>query len=196
LKFAHDREVFTKTWEEYSSQDGTPDLLATAAALATAHKIEVLLQPASCQTYADLVNLSGKASDVHVLMKQLVIDHNGEYKAGPTKDERRVKQKVENDYKGKGGYQRLVDLQRATGVFKVATDFLECLKACAESKDLTIARVKDRLNTPEDSGYRDVLMNLRHSSGFVVELQLNFEKVALVKSETHRFYELARMIKK
>ena len=61
---------------------------------------------------------------------------------------------------------------------------------------MRVLRCKDRLNCPLASGYRDILLNVREEqSGFVAELQLNFHKIAQIKSQSHRFYELMRVMK-
>jgi len=56
---------------------------------------------------------------------------------------------------------------------------------------LRVQRCKDRLNSPLSSGYRDVC---DVESDFVAELQLNFVKIAQIKSQSHRFYELIRVM--
>lgn len=43
---------------------------------------------------------------------------------------------------------------------------------------LTALRCKDRLNSPLESGYRDVLLNVCDVHSGFVELQLNFSKIA------------------
>lgn len=65
----------------------------------------------------------------------------------------------------------------------------------AASGEVQVLRSKDRLNHPLASGYRDILLNVCDvQSGFVAELQLNFHQIAHIKSQTHRFYELARVM--
>jgi len=60
---------------------------------------------------------------------------------------------------------------------------------------LRVLRCKDRLNSPKSSGYRDILLNVCDvESGFVAELQLNFVKIAQINCQSHRFYELIRVM--
>lgn len=56
--------------------------------------------------------------------------------------------------------------------------------------------MKDRLNKPQGSGYRDVLLNLiiKGTDGFVMELQLHLRDVINLKEEEHRIYELLRLL--
>ena len=92
---------------------------------------------------------------------------------------------------------RVVDVVRATGVFD---DLASCGRALAQllalgrSGDLLIRRAKDRINRPvENSGYRDVLMNVE-IAGFVGELQLSLARLLEVKGSAHRIYNLTRAL--
>lgn len=119
----------------------------------------------------------------------------------------RCVEKVMKEYGG--DFSKLLDLERATGLFEQAEDMLRCLRrvqeepssslssssASSSSSTMRVLRCKDRLNKPLDSGYRDILLNVCEvQSGFVAELQLNFHKIAQIKSQSHRFYELVRVM--
>ena len=55
--------------------------------------------------------------------------------------------------------------------------------------DIQVVRIKDRINNPLDSGYRDVLLNLVvKGSPVVMELQLHLKDVIALKEGGHRIY--------
>jgi hypothetical protein len=100
---------------------------------------------------------------------------------------------VGTDYDG--DFTRLLDFERGTGSSESAEFFHDCLLEFQRSQVFEIVRLKDRLNSPLESGYRDVLLNVRdNNSAFVVELQLVLTKMADLKSQVHRFYELSRQL--
>jgi len=172
---------------------------------------------------------------LHTYLKSLVEECGGTYMWTPRKSYERCVQKVEQDCEG--DFSRLLDVERATGLFEQAEDMLLCLRRVSRgggqgegragqessssvvvhvpssvdsptssSSSVTppsprgllpfrVLRCKDRLNSPLASGYRDILLNVCDvESGFVAELQLNFHKIAQIKSQSHRFYELIRVM--
>ena len=187
-------------------------------------------------------------SRVHARLKAVVELCGGTYVCAPRKSHERCVQKVEQEYLG--DYGKLLDLERATGLFEQAEDMLRCLKmlrgeekeeeqgeqgeqegerevqaevmvhmgqsSCSSSSfspsssssssppsssssssavSLAVVRCKDRVSSPLSSGYRDLLLNVCEAgSGFIMELQLNFNKIAQINSKTHRFYELMRVM--
>jgi len=151
----------------------------------------------------ELEGLARVSSRMHAILKALVEGCGGTYLCAPRKSYERCVQKVKDEYGG--DYGKLLDLERATGLFDQPGDMLECLQRVmlarlddpiSSSVPLCVLRCKDRLNNPLASGYRDLLLNLCDAkSGFVMELQLNFHKITQIKSQTHRFYELTRVMK-
>jgi len=145
---------------------------------------------------------------LHAHLKALVEDSGGTYLCAPRKSYERCVQKVKQEYLG--DYSKLLDLERATGLFEQAEDMLRCLQnvrgehnsssfltssPSSSAISIRVLRCKDRVNKPLPSGYRDILINLCDvESGFVMELQLNFHKIAQIKSQSHRFYELIRIM--
>jgi len=153
---------------------------------------------------------------LHASLKAIVEECGGAYLCAPRKSFEHCVQKVEQEYKG--DYGKLLDLERATGLFEQAENMLRCVKRVqgeiigggsvtlhthqspsspsSSSSSVRVVRFKDRMNVPlGDSGYRDLMLNVcDQESGFVVKLQLNFHKIAQIKSQTHRFYELMRVM--
>jgi len=153
---------------------------------------------------------------LHASLKAIVEECGGTYLCAPRKSSERCVQKVKQEYKK--DYGKLLDLERATGLFEQADDMLRCVKrvqgeiaalgeavvlhtgqsnsSSSSSSSVRVVRLKDRMNVPLGGGYRDLMLNVRdQESGFVAELQLNFHKIAQIKSQTHRFYELKRVMK-
>jgi len=198
----------------------------------------------------ELEQLAKAGARLHSWLKTIVEECGGKYECAIRKAPERCVQKVEQEYEG--DYSKLLDVERATGLFEQAEDMLLCLRKVrggegqqgqreeadgdqGESKQrhiqqspssssssamvvhlspvsppvlssssssssssefpLRVLRCKDRLNSSLSSGYRDILLNVCDvPSGFVAELQLNFVKIAQIKSQSHRFYELIRVM--
>jgi serine/threonine protein kinase len=195
VALAQDLETYNVVWDtDYSNQPGVDSLLTRVKSLAQKYSSAVS-QPCDPASLASLEALGNEAAPrILRIMRQVVEYCNGQFIQGPRKSTLRVTQKVREEYNG--DYCRLMDLERATGLFTSATDFEECLTALSSHSDIEFARVKDRLNVSLSSGYRDVLLNMRdRKSGFLCELQLNFVKIAEITSQTNRFYELMRVMK-
>jgi serine/threonine-protein kinase len=194
---AQDLETYNVVWRDhYGNQAGMDVLLAQVKALAHKHSSSSAVhQPLAANSLECLAALAQQAAGrLHQVMRRVVEEHNGKYLQALTKSNHRVVQKVREEYGGK--FNRLLDLERATGLFNLATDVGDCLSALSAEAEVEVARCKDRLNVGLASGYRDVLLNVRdRDSGFVCELQLNFHKIAEIKSQTHRFYEMLRVMK-
>ena len=77
--------------------------------------------------------------------------------------------------------------------FAQLTAFVDSLleAGCA----LIVVRAKDRFNKPLDSGYRDMLLNVRlEGSDHVGELQLHLRTIIDIKEAAHRTYALMRAV--
>lgn len=58
-----------------------------------------------------------------------------------------------------------------------------------------IVKIKDRFARPTPEGYRDMLINVRASSGHVMEVQLHLKQILEVKEGAgHKLYEEIRSI--
>ena len=156
----------------------------------------IVRQPVAVASADELLARAGDASDAfHATLRPVVEGAGGTYKEGPLKLEDRIRTKARDDYDD--DVARVVDVVRATGVFD---DLASCGRALAQllalgrSGDLLIRRAKDRINRPvENSGYRDVLMNVE-IAGFVGELQLSLARLLEVKGSAHRIYNLTRAL--
>jgi len=151
-----------------------------------------LPEGASIEQLASLAYFKGDK-----LLKPLEIiiqEAGGEYKRGPRKKEGRIKEKMK-EYDG--DFARIVDLERATGVFDSVDDMnqaISLLRDASHRGEIIIRRCKDRFGNPCSNGYRDVQMNIE-LDGFIGELQLNLRKIIDVKKEAHIVYEVERVLK-
>jgi uncharacterized protein YdcH (DUF465 family) len=59
---------------------------------------------------------------------------------------------------------------------------------------LLILKIKDRIKEPLESGYRDILMNLKMSNGHIVEFRLHLKAIGEADAIGHSLYEQARSI--
>ena len=116
----------------------------------------------------------------------------GEYSRGPRKAPHRIQQKAENDYGNE--LARVVDVERATGIFDSADDLSEAisvLRGNVRRKHILIRRCKDHFGGPIPPGYRDLQFNIERDS-FVGELQMNLRPIVAVKEKVHKVYEVVR----
>ena len=113
-------------------------------------------------TVESLVALASEhAEAMHWALEKPVKESGGAYYQGPRKGTLRIKEKAEADYEG--DVARVVDVERATGVYGTANDFnaaISKLRAAARGEDPKILRCKDNLRGGT-SGYRDVKLNCR-----------------------------------
>lgn len=126
--------------------------------------------------------------------KAIILKAGGEYKRGPRKKERRIKEKIK-EYDCDFG--RVLDLERATGVFDSVDDMIfaiSLLRAASRRGEITILRCKDRFGNPCSNGYRDLQLNVE-LEGFIGEIQLNLRSIVDVKKEAHTVYEIERVLK-
>ncbi|WP_410587476.1 toxin glutamine deamidase domain-containing protein [Amycolatopsis sp. lyj-23] len=87
---------------------------------------------------------------------------------------------------------RLTDLVGAKIQFERVADMYRALDAVRGDPELTIVKFSDRLADPQDSGYRDLQMNVRLPNGHVAELRLHLTHIDDVASYEHALYEVRR----
>ncbi|KAH8059625.1 hypothetical protein JL722_5254 [Aureococcus anophagefferens] len=172
------KAFYDAAWESCVADD----LLAATAALQADFSPE---EPPRCAlpegaTVEELVALASvRAEAMHAALEQPVKESGGAYYQGPRKGTLRIKEKAEDDYGG--DVARVVDVERATGVYGTANDFnaaISKLRAAARGEELRILRCKDNLRESE-SGYRD----------------LTFQSIKEIKdSGAHQVYEVHRVL--
>lgn len=104
-----------------------------------------------------------------------------------------MNEKVVNEYKG--DFLKLLDIIRGSAIFHSFAKFTRGVEAIRQDGRIEVLRLKDRVTTPLDNGYRDVLLNLK-IEGFemIVELQLHFKDIERQKAANHRTYEYLRTL--
>lgn len=104
----------------------------------------------------------------------------------------RLTQKVTDEYKGDPSL--VGDVVRGT----VAVDSIYDIDGVLDnlkSAGVVLAREpKNRFDKPTDSGYRDLMMNIRLPSGHIAELQVNTKAMFLAKDKGHKLYERERVL--
>ncbi len=116
---------------------------------------------------------------------------------GGIKGEKRATEKVNADYEGQWGM--LHDVLRGTVAVDTLQDIpkaVETLTTYMESKGWKLAKKpKDRVNSPTDQGYRDILLNFQSPDGLITEVQVNTKPMIKAKGMPgHELYEQARKI--
>ena len=110
------------------------------------------------------------------------------------KGEARCREKVEADYDGV--WERLLDVLRGT----ISVRSPDQLPGTLKTLRRVLARhgwsvcgpVKNRIETPNVDGYRDILLRLRAPDGLVCELQLHVHAMLLAKNKFHDRCERVR----
>jgi len=110
---------------------------------------------------------------------------------GPMKDQGRAKDKADQEYDG--DVSKLLDIVRATLVYKDCAGVLAALDAIQANKSIQIARAKNKMdaNGRGALGYGDVTLNLQIND-HICELQLQVEAMAQIKPALHGSYDVFR----
>lgn len=87
---------------------------------------------------------------------------------------------------------KLKDLAGAKVQFDTLDAVYHALGRLAADPKVVILHVKDRFLDPQDSGYRDILLNLRMSNGHMAELRLQLAAIEGVAEWEHALYEVRR----
>eukprot|EP00301_Raphidiophrys_heterophryoidea_P003084 c11408_g1_i2.p1 GENE.c11408_g1_i2~~c11408_g1_i2.p1 ORF type:complete len:738 (+),score=182.38 c11408_g1_i2:109-2322(+) len=124
---------------------------------------------------------------------------------GDLKSVERSMEKTVEEYDN--DFSRLLDITRGSiecHTIKDATEAVKILSTMCELVDsdlrVEIVRVKNRLDekfpaAAESGGYRDLLINIRLTSGHICELQIHLESfIALKKGGGHKIYSIARSL--
>ena len=188
-------QYYEDAWAKCQEKGDVDAFLALSAALAADF---TPAEPPKCALPADssidaLIELASRHG--RLLLESLahvVQATGGEYSRGPRKAPHRIQQKAENDYGNE--LARVVDVERATGIFDSADDLSEAiavLRGNVRRNRILIRRCKDHFGGPIPPGYRDLQFNIERE-GFVGELQMNLRQIVAVKEKVHKVYEVVR----
>ncbi len=113
-----------------------------------------------------------------------------EFKSAPLKGRKRAEEKLSAKYRG--DVSQLQDLARC----RLICDSLEQVDAIKKAvKEYTMPiREADRMDKPNERGYRDLKYVFPEKNGFAVEMQIQLNDFAQADKETHRHYEKIRSI--
>lgn len=105
------------------------------------------------------------------------------------KSRERALEKINSDYLGDAS--KLLDIAGSKVVYKKLDEVYDALKRF--NQNFEIIKIKDRIQRPLSSGYRDILMNIRMKNGHIVEFRLHLEEMDNVANGIgHRLYEKQR----
>ncbi|MFJ8577095.1 toxin glutamine deamidase domain-containing protein [Micromonospora sp. NPDC093277] len=116
--------------------------------------------------------------------------HGAEYwpRPGP-KDRKRAEDKVA---KYDGQASRLLDLAAGRVSYRRLDDLYDGLATLQGDKQVQIVKFEDRFCAPQRSGYRDVQMMLRTSTGHIAEFRLQLSAIDEVAKWEHSLFEVGR----
>ncbi|MET7965328.1 toxin glutamine deamidase domain-containing protein [Micromonospora sp. NPDC005305] len=133
--------------------------------------------------------------EVTSLARSLALRSAGKAEAKPRpgpKDRRRAEDKV---VKYGGDVSSLTDLAAASVSFNDLADLYSALGSLHRELGNDIVYFEDRLVVPQQSGYRDILMMLRTSTGHIAEFRLQLKALDRVAEWEHALYEVGRDLK-
>ncbi|MFI9449152.1 toxin glutamine deamidase domain-containing protein [Amycolatopsis sp. NPDC052450] len=128
--------------------------------------------------------------DLNRIAERIAEENNGDASGRPgPKDDDRAKAKIAG-YDGDAS--KLTDLVGVKIQFDTLADVYNALNAVMDDPDLRIVSFDDRFANPQDSGYRDLQMNVRLPNGHVAELRLHLKHIDTVSAYEHALYEVRR----
>ncbi len=128
--------------------------------------------------------------DLNRIAERIATENNGEASGRPgVKDDDRARAKIDG-YDGDAS--KLTDLVGAKIQFDTVADAYNALAAVMADPELRIVSFDDRFANPQDSGYRDLQMNVRLPNGHVAELRLHLRHIDTVSAYEHALYEVRR----
>jgi len=194
LAESQDREIYDTVWKDnYGVIETLDQFLDYVRSLPfesqdLAQPIQ-LKGPSAFEELSKLADLGGAA--LHQAMQQAVQMSRGKYDRAPRKSEPSCLAKAQDSLGG--DYSRLLDIERATGVFEEGNEMSSCLEELNTMEDIKIVRIQDCFNTPFKYGKRALVLNLCETrSGLIGELVLTFSKLAAIKSQSVKIIEISR----
>ena len=111
---------------------------------------------------------------------------------GPLKGIERSQEKVMGDYKG--DWSKLLDVVRAAIAVDRVDEIGKVLSVLRESGMRLARRPKDRFQTPDETGFRDIHLNIVLPNGHIGEIQIHLKSMLKTREEVHKYYEELREI--
>jgi hypothetical protein len=134
-----------------------------------------------------------EAIDVLEKAFQLAHDTHGNVRSRPGPKQRaRSNQKIDVDYRR--DTSQLLNLAGMKITYKTLDELYQGLAAAGEALGSDVVYIKDRFVKPADSGYRDILPNVRMSNGHIAELRLHLESIDKFVGIEHTSYHVRRSI--
>ncbi|WBB77356.1 toxin glutamine deamidase domain-containing protein [Micromonospora sp. WMMD882] len=145
--------------------------------------------------YLDDLYLAAAHAQQELTGLALRLAGEGERKVGEAdwrrepKDRQRAEDKIA---KYGGEVSRLLDLAAAKIEFSSLGDVYRALAALREEPEVEIIHLRDRFRNPQDSGYRDIQLQLQMSNGHIAEFRLHLAALDEVAKWEHALYEVRR----
>ncbi|WMF04587.1 toxin glutamine deamidase domain-containing protein [Micromonospora robiginosa] len=141
------------------------------------------------QMYRDAVVAQRELDSLGRELADLSSDR-AEYKPRPgPKDRDRAEDKIARNG---GQADRLRDLAAGRVSYQTLDDLYAGLASLSSNPRLQVARFEDRFRNPQDSGYRDIQLLVRTSTGHVGEFRLQLAALDQVAKWEHALYEVWR----
>lgn len=87
---------------------------------------------------------------------------------------------------------RLVDIAGSKIIYNSLKDLYSALEKF--SSEYKILKIKDRIQKPLTSGYRDILMNIEMKNGHIVEFRLHLKDIDKAAESGHKLYQERRSL--
>ncbi|MBX3730896.1 MAG: hypothetical protein KF858_17100 [Candidatus Sumerlaeia bacterium] len=136
---------------------------------------------------------AAKSAELLAAMERMAQALGGRVKGPRVKRLERMLEKMKEDKLPDA--RASLDVLAGSVIFEGLDDVQAALNYLAEAEDWTVVRIKDRFETPNVDGYRDILLNVELSGGHVAEVQLHVEAMIEAKDAVgHLIYEASRAL--
>jgi (p)ppGpp synthase/HD superfamily hydrolase len=106
------------------------------------------------------------------------------------KERKRAQEKIEAY---KGDVSQLLDISGSRVVFDNLSDAYKALTYVRGK--YKVVYFKDRFVNPVNSGFRDLLLNIKTNNGYIVEFRISTRQIEKISEVEHKVYERSRAIK-
>lgn len=151
-----------------------------------------MTKPKQVERYVDGLYKAAAEADAELrpLTEKIAKATGGEagFRPGPKGRERVSEKLVEYDQDA----SKLVDLAGSKVVYRTVDDLYKGLAVAETELKGMIVQIKDRFVKAADSGYRDILINVKMKNGHIAEFRLHLASIDTLASVEHATYEIKR----
>jgi hypothetical protein len=183
-------DVFKWLEELFGASKTLDDYIKLSVELVEATKNKTLFQKSNkLDELYEAAKVANK--ELKTTTNNFAIETKGEagFRDGLKSKERAI-EKIESDYAGDAS--RLVDIAGSKVVYETVDELYFALNKF--NKKYKILKIKDRIQKPLVSGYRDILINVEMKNRHIVEFRLHLKEMDIATETGHKFYQQRRTL--